>query len=127
MRILPPILTSARAALFFALLAFLGAGLGAPLSFAQRAAFYGENAAPARTGPHYVALSWTQSTDPGVTSNDVDRATQTGGPYFMIYASSTPITSYIDTSCQGYCFYIVRASTAAGESGYSNEVSAYVP
>jgi hypothetical protein len=54
-------------------------------------------------------------------SNNVYRASVSGGPYTKIYSSSTPITSYNDTGCTGACYYVVTGVNANGESAYSNE------
>lgn len=91
----------------------------------QRAAFYGANLAAHSSGSHYVSLSWTNAGY--VTSNNIYRGTQTGGPYTLIYASGGVTSGYVDTGCVGYCFYIVTSLNANGESTDSNEASAYVP
>ena len=94
------------------------------LAVAQRSAFHALDAAH---GGNPVTLFWTQSSGPGVTGNNIYRGSQHGGPYTQLYSSSSPITGYVDSSCVGYCFYVVTAVNANGESGYSNEFSAYVP
>ena len=77
---------------------------------------------------HTVTLTWTQSTSPGITSNNVYRGTASGGPYSQIYPSSSPITSYNDVpASSGTYYYVVTAVSSAGESGYSNEVQATDP
>lgn len=87
------------------------------------------NAAPT---VHKVTLQWTQATQPAnvtLTGNSVYRGTTTGGPYTLVFASSTPITTYTDTTVTGGTtyFYVVTAVAGTQESAYSNEVSAAVP
>jgi hypothetical protein len=78
---------------------------------------------------HFVALSWTASTSPGVAYN-VYRGTVSGGPYVKLNSATVPGTSYTDSpvaSGQTY-FYVVTAVDSNNiESAYSNEVSAAVP
>jgi fibronectin type 3 domain-containing protein len=77
---------------------------------------------------HGVTLSWQASPSPGVTSYNVYRANQTGGPYAK--AGSATVTTYSDGcgAAGTTCFYVVTALDAAGdESPYSNEVGATMP
>ena len=78
---------------------------------------------------HQVALSWTQSTTPGITSNNVYRGTTSGGPYALIYSSTTAITGYTDTTVVGgdTYYYVVTALIGSEESAYSNQYQANVP
>jgi hypothetical protein len=63
-----------------------------------------------------------------VLSNNVYRSTTSGGPYSEIYSSSSPITTYSDTSVSpGTYYYVVTAVNSNGESLNSNEVTAVVP
>lgn len=88
---------------------------------------------------HSATLTWIQSsgcvggTNCGpVTGNNVYRSTVSGvyGP--PIFTSSTPITTYVDTSVTalGTYFYVVTAtctSCSPSESGKSSEVKAVIP
>lgn len=63
-----------------------------------------------------------------VTSNNVYRSTTQGGPYSEIYSSSSPITTYSNTSVSpGTYYYVITAVNANGESAYSGEATAVVP
>jgi hypothetical protein len=63
-----------------------------------------------------------------VLSNNVYRGSTSGGPYSKIYSSSSPITTYSNTSVSpGTYYYVVTAVSSNGESGYSNEVTAIIP
>ena len=72
-----------------------------------------------------VKLSWTQSTNPGVTRNNIYRSTTNGGPYAKI-ASIGANTSYTDlqVSRRTTYYYVVTAVSASGESARSNQDSA---
>lgn len=93
---------------------------------AQRQEFFGHNGQPHAHDGHSVTLSWVQGSG-SVAWNNVYRGTVTGGPYTQIFSAGAPITTYADTGCLGTCFYVVTAANSSGESGYSNEVSAFVP
>jgi fibronectin type 3 domain-containing protein len=82
-----------------------------------------------------VVLTWTQSTDPTVTANNVYRSNTsylTGDShYVLIYSSGTgnPITTYTDTNVMrgATYYYVVTAVDANGsESGFSNEATAAI-
>ena len=78
---------------------------------------------------HYVKLTWTDSTSPGVLAYDIYRGTLSGGPYSEIATVSGVRTRYIDQSVaagQTY-YYVATAVTGTGQSGYSNEAMASVP
>lgn len=74
-------------------------------------------------GAHQVLLNWTQSTGSGITGNNIYRGTASGGET-LLYSSTTPITTYTDTSITNGStyYYKVTAVSAGGESGFSNEV-----
>jgi len=81
-----------------------------------------------------VALSWTQSTTPGVTINNVYRCTQSGTTACTpappsIFTSTAPITSYTDNSVNASTnyYYAVTATVGSTESAYSNVVEAAIP
>lgn len=81
---------------------------------------------------HSVTLSWTQSTSAGVTSNNVYRSVVSGGPYSLVFSSSSPIVSWLDTQVSGGStyYYVVTAVCSncnPSESAYSNEYKAIVP
>lgn len=78
---------------------------------------------------HSVTLSWTQSTSTGVTTNNVYRATTSGGPYAVIYSSAAPATTYTDNSVASGStyYYVVTALVGSEESAYSNQVTAVIP
>lgn len=81
-----------------------------------------------------VALSWVHSLqDPGcVTQYEIGRSQAAGGPYTAL--ATVPATAigktyrYTDGTAQAgqTYYYAVRAVSAIGNSGYSNEVSATV-
>jgi len=110
-------------------LAIIAIILVAVLSQAQVNAKIQKKVNPDTPTQHQVALSWTQSTTPGITSNNVYRGTTSGGPYSLIYGSTTPITAYTDTSVVGgdTYYYVVTALIGSEESGYSNQYQANVP
>ncbi len=78
---------------------------------------------------HYVKLSWTDSTSPGVTEYDVYRGTISGGPYSEIATVSGTSTGYLDhgVAAGGTYYYVVTAVTGTEQSGYSNEAMAHIP
>jgi fibronectin type 3 domain-containing protein len=80
----------------------------------------------ASAGRKKMTLTWTQSTSPNITSNNVYRATVSGGPY-TLRATIAPATSYTDTgltSGRTY-YYVATAVNSSGlESPYSNQTSA---
>jgi len=70
-----------------------------------------------------VVLNWTASTTPGVTGHNIYRGTAEGGPFTKIGTSTED--SYRDDTV-AYAtkyYYVVTATNAHGESGYSNEAS----
>ena len=82
-------------------------------------------AAPA----HTVSLNWTQG-DGNAASNVVYRSSTNGGPYTQIYASSSPITTYKDTTVPQHAtsYYVVTEKDSSGaESSNSNQATAVVP
>jgi hypothetical protein len=81
--------------------------------------------------PPSVVLTWTQSTGPGtITANCVYRGA-TAGNYTLpaLFCSTTPITTYTDTTVtRGTTYnYAVTAKVGATEGGYSNNAAAAVP
>lgn len=81
---------------------------------------------------HSVTLTWYQSVSAGVTGNKVYRSTLSGGPYAVIYTSTTQVTTYQDTAVvgNGLYYYVVTATCSTCspvESGYSNQVTAQIP
>jgi fibronectin type 3 domain-containing protein len=77
-------------------------------------------------GDKNVALSWTQSVSPGITSNIVYRATSNGGPYVLL-SPLAATTSYSDTTVTNGVtyYYVISAVNAGGESAQSGEASAH--
>ena len=77
-----------------------------------------------------VQLSWTQSASSGVTANCVYRGSA-AGVYTLpaMYCSTSPITTWADTSVvRGATYhYAVTAKAGATESAYSNDAVAAVP
>jgi endonuclease I/fibronectin type 3 domain-containing protein len=72
-------------------------------------------------GNAVVDLTWTQSTSPSITHNNVYRSTTgSGGPYALI-ANLTATTSYSDTAVVNGTsyYYYVTAVNAGGESAPS--------
>jgi len=110
----------------FAIIAII---LVAAVSQAQLTVKVQRKITPDAPTQHQVALTWTQSTTPGITSNNVYRGTTSGGPYSLIYSSTTPITAYTDTSVVGgdTYYYVVTALIGSEESGYSNQFQANIP
>jgi hypothetical protein len=80
------------------------------------------------TGIHWVTLSWTASTTPGVTYN-VYKATVSGS-YGAAIATGIAGTSYNDTSTSvsgATYYYVVKAFDGTNESVSTNEVVAVIP
>ena len=80
--------------------------------------------------PKKVVLNFTQSTTAGVTANGEYRATVSGGPYTNLAVSSTPVTSFTDTTVQpgNTYYYVVTAKVGpTDESANSNEAKAVIP
>jgi rhamnogalacturonan endolyase len=72
-----------------------------------------------------VKLSWPASA--GATSYVLDRATNSGGPYFTI-ASAVTQTNFADAGLPGRAwYYVVRASNSSGTSTNSPEANVTVP
>jgi hypothetical protein len=82
-------------------------------------------------GNHYVDLSWTASTTPGVVGYDVYRATASSGPFSQLSSSPISGTTYTDTNVQaGHTYYYVATAIASDgdtQSADSNVASASVP
>jgi hypothetical protein len=82
-------------------------------------------------GSHYVVLSWTASTTPGVIGYNVYRGTTSGGPYSKLNSSPVTGTTYTDDTVQaGATYYYVGTAVASDgvtESAYSDQASATVP
>lgn len=78
---------------------------------------------------HQASLSWAQSSSSGLTGNCVYRGTVSGGPYSQLTCSSSPVTSYIDTTVVGGAtyYYVVTAVNGTEESAFSNQVQAVIP
>ena len=73
--------------------------------------------------PKRINLAWTASA--GAQSYNVKRATTSGGPYVTI-ATGVTATTFANTGLlKGVTYYyVVSATTAAGESAHSNQASA---
>jgi fibronectin type 3 domain-containing protein len=78
---------------------------------------------------HSCTLNWTQSTTPGITSNNLYRGSVSGGPYMLVNSSSSPSTSYVDTSVTASTtyYYVVTALVGTEESLYSMQATCAVP
>jgi fibronectin type 3 domain-containing protein len=81
---------------------------------------------------HSASLTWNQSTSSGVTGNNVYRGTTSGGPYVKIFTSSSPITTYKDSTVAAATtyYYVVTATCTTcnpQESLFSTEVKAVIP
>jgi fibronectin type 3 domain-containing protein len=80
---------------------------------------------------HDVVISWTASTvpagAPAVNGYNVYRGTSSLGEALLVSIGN--VTTYTDSAVSGNTtyFYIVTATSTAGESGPSNEVSAVIP
>ena len=76
------------------------------------------------SGTHSEALTWTQSTSPGITGNKVYCSLVAGGPYTVLNSFTTPSISFTQASLppSTKICYVVTAINAGGESNYSNEV-----
>jgi hypothetical protein len=73
-----------------------------------------------------IKLTWTQSTSLNITTNNIYRATVSGGPYTRV-ASIAATTSYTNSGLisRTTYYYVVTAVSSTGvESGYSNQASA---
>jgi hypothetical protein len=77
----------------------------------------------ATAGKRKITLAWTAS--PGAKSYTVKRSTTNGGPYSVI-ATGVTATMYTNSGLKTGTtyYYVVTATTANGESGYSNQASA---
>ncbi|MGF6730342.1 hypothetical protein OKW50_002423 [Paraburkholderia youngii] len=69
-----------------------------------------------------VVLSWWGVANG--TSYNVKRAANSGGPYTTVASGITDVLTYTDSPQAGVWYYVVSATTAAGESANSNEVAA---
>ena len=79
---------------------------------------------------HGIQLNWTQSITPGITHNAVYTSPTKGGPYTLLFTSTTPITTYLvpqTTTNQGTFACFVVTATAIIESSYSNETCSTFP
>jgi hypothetical protein len=79
---------------------------------------------------HSVTLNWTQSTTPGITTNNVYVSnTSITGPWSVLFKSASPIVTYTDTTQAGgtTVFYAVTALIGVEESAKSVGVSVTFP
>src|SRR5690606_8914835 len=76
----------------------------------------------ATAGNGIVSLAWSGST--GTVSYNVKRAIETGGPFVQL--ANPAFTQYVDTTVANGTayFYIVTATSSAGESAASAQASA---
>jgi len=77
-------------------------------------------------GNAVVNLSWSQSTSPGISLNNVYRSTNgSAGPYTLL-ASLSPTTTYADTAALNGTpyYYVVTAVNVNGESAFSSYAGA---
>jgi fibronectin type 3 domain-containing protein len=87
--------------------------------------------ASAATVTHDVSLTWVASTvptgAPAVNGYNVYRGTTSGSETLL--AAIGNVTTYTDSSVAANTtyFYVVTATSTAGESGKSNEVSVAIP
>jgi hypothetical protein len=72
-----------------------------------------------------LKVTWTQSTGPGVTANNVYRATNSGGPFTRI-ATLTPTTSYTDNTVAKKTTYYYQVTAVGGNAGLESTPSATV-
>lgn len=77
--------------------------------------------------PHWVDLSWTPSTSKNVTSYNVYRRDQSGGPWVKI--GSTAETTFADHEVKPHEKYFYAVSAVAGgvEGPWTKEVKAEIP
>jgi len=80
---------------------------------------------------HWVELSWTASTTPGVKGYKIYRSRIPGGPYVLANGGIIPALGWNDYSVlagEKWC-YVVDAVTSDGitESDHSNEACATLP
>ncbi|MDE3100573.1 MAG: hypothetical protein KGJ88_13975, partial [Verrucomicrobiota bacterium] len=76
--------------------------------------------------PGHIQLTWTQSSSPNITSNNIYRSTTSGGPYTLVTTLSAA-TSYTDSGLgRGATYYYVVTAVNSGnvESPYSNQATA---
>lgn len=78
---------------------------------------------------HYVTLTWTASTTPGVTGYNIYRSLTTGGTYTKLTPTAVSGTTYTDSNVTAGItyYYVATALVGSSESGYSNQASATVP
>ncbi len=104
----------------------------ASLSFASNASnspavqtMTGTGTAPTQ---HAVDLAWTASAD--AVGYNIYRGTVTGGPYTIINTALDGTTAYTDStvvSGQTYYYVATAVNSESEESGYSMQVTAFVP
>jgi hypothetical protein len=72
-----------------------------------------------------INLSWTDNAS-NETGFKVERATSSSGPWTQIGTTGTNVASFADTSVTAATtyYYRVRATSATGDSGYSNTATA---
>lgn len=110
-----------------------GTGARAPLNALQIIANNSPLSAPtsptnlaATAGRRKITLSWTQSTSPGISTNNIYRSTVNGGPYSRIASIPASIgytNSGLSTGTTYY--YVTTAVNSIGlESAYSGQASA---
>jgi fibronectin type 3 domain-containing protein len=77
---------------------------------------------------HAAILTWTASTSPNITTYNVYRGTQSGGPYAKINSlNSLTFTDTSGISGTTYFWVVTAVDTNNLESPFSNEVTATWP
>lgn len=80
-------------------------------------------------GTPSVRLSWEPSTSP-IMGYNVYRGNRSGGPYHRLNSSLNPTTDYLDVTVskdRTYYYVTTAVNTSGQESGYSNQVKAFIP
>lgn len=73
------------------------------------------SSAAAQNG-HGVLFSYTQSVSPGVTGNNIYRATNVSGPWTQIGSSTPENTSYLDqTGTVGTTYFYAATAVVSGQ------------
>ena len=77
--------------------------------------------------PHWVDLSWGPSTSKNVTSYNIYRRSQSGGPFIKI--GSTAGTEFTDHQVKAGEKYLYTVTAVEGnvEGAYSKQVKAHIP